>query len=60
MRAGPQGGVCMSPIQTATRGQQGQVRPYPPADVFLAQSKDVSREIVVDWQLPSDVENRRR
>ncbi len=49
----------MSPIQTATREQKGQVRPYPPADVFLAQSKDVSREIVVDWQLPSDMENRR-
>ena len=49
----------MSPIQTATPEQKGQVRPYPPAEVFLARSTDVSREIVVDWQLPSDLENRR-
>ena len=49
----------MSPIQTAIREKSGQVRPYPPADVFLVPSKDLLREIVVDWQLPSDMENRR-
>ena len=49
----------MSPIQTAIREKSGQARPYPPADVFLVPSKDLLREIVVDWQLPSDMENRR-
>ncbi len=49
----------MTPIQTAIGEKSGQVRRYPPADVFLVPSKDVSREIVVDWQLPSDSDNRR-
>jgi len=49
----------MTPIQTATREQDGRVRPYPPADVVFAVPKDVVREIVVDWQLPSDTDNRR-
>ncbi len=49
----------MSPVQTATREQSGEVGLYHPADVFLAPPRDVPREIVVDWQLPSDMENRR-
>ncbi len=49
----------MAPIQTATREQGGAIRPYPPADRLLAPPKDDTwREIVVDWQLPSDNENR--
>ncbi len=57
-RAGPEG-VCMSPILTATRESSAPVRRYPPADVLLAPPKDdVLREIVVDWQLPSDTERR--
>ncbi|HEX2046566.1 MAG TPA: hypothetical protein VHF27_02300 [Acidimicrobiales bacterium] len=49
----------MSPIQTATRETTALVRPYQPAAVLLAPPKDDTwREIVVDWQLPSDVENR--
>ncbi len=51
----------MSPIQTATREQGGPVRAYPPPDLPFAAPlmDDTWREIVVDWQLPSEVENRR-
>ena len=53
-------GWSMSPIQTAAREPTGGVRPYPPADVLFAPPEDLAREIVVDWQLPSDMEKRRR
>ncbi len=49
----------MTPVQTAMREQSGRARPYPPADLLLAPPKDVLREIVVDWQLPTDQDNRR-
>jgi hypothetical protein len=44
----------MSPVSTVTREQSG-VRtapkpPYPPRDVLLR----LAKEIVVDWQLPSE------
>jgi hypothetical protein len=54
----------LSPIQIATRDQPVDRRParrsYAPADVLFTLPNDVMSEIVVDWQLPSDKENRRR
>jgi hypothetical protein len=54
----------MSPVQTATREKRGEraalIRPYAPADFLLAPPKDILREIVVDWQLPADMEQERR
>ena len=48
----------------ATRDQPVDRRParspYAPADVLFALPTDVMSEIVVDWQLPSDKDNRRR
>ena len=50
----------MSPIQTGIREKSPSVRAYPPADVPFSPPKDDTwREIVVDWQLPSDAQNRR-
>ena len=49
----------MTPVQTAIREQSGRVRPYSAADALLAPLKDVLREIVVDWQLPTDQDSRR-
>jgi len=47
----------MSPVTTATREQSG-VRvvplPYPTADLLVR----LAKEIVVDWQLPSDMERK--
>jgi hypothetical protein len=47
----------MSPASTVTREQSG-VRtpkpPYPPRDVLLR----LAREIVVDWQLPSESDRK--
>ncbi len=49
----------MSPIQMATREKSAPVRHLPPADLLLAPPKeDTWREIVVDWQLPSETESR--
>jgi hypothetical protein len=49
----------MSPVSTASRDQNGvQVMPLPPpyptADLLL----QLSKEIVVDWQMPSDLERK--
>ena len=49
----------MSPVSTARRDQSGvQVMPpplpYPTADLLL----QLSKEIVVDWQMPSDLERK--
>jgi hypothetical protein len=46
----------MSPVSTATREQPGDQGPlplpYPTADPL----SQLAREIVVDWQLPSDLQ----
>ncbi len=49
----------MSPMTTAMRDQNGdrsvpRPLPYPTADLLVS----LSREIVVDWQLPSDSDRR--
>lgn len=49
----------MSPASTASREQVGtpvlpRPLPYPAADLLLP----LSKEIVVDWQLPADAERR--
>ena len=49
----------MSPLTTATWDQNGDRNvprplPYPTADLLVS----LSREIVVDWQLPSDSDRR--
>lgn len=49
----------MSPPQTATRGlfddrAVERPLPYPTADLLL----QLSKEIVVDWQMPSDLERK--
>ena len=55
----------MSPASTARRTQSGvplvprplpypTERPYPTADLLLL----LSKEIVVDWQMPSDLERK--
>jgi hypothetical protein len=55
----------MSPASTARREKSGVPlqpsplpypgeRPYPTADLLL----QLSKEIVVDWQLPSDLEHK--
>ena len=51
-------GYAMSPVPTATQARRvaqtvPQV-PYPPADLVLR----LGKEIVVDWQLPSDMERK--
>lgn len=47
----------MSPVPTATR-VQNEIRPvplpYPTADLLVR----LAKEIVVDWQLPSDLERK--
>ena len=48
----------------ATREIRVDQRPFPsgivPADVVFTLPDDVTSEIVVDWQLPSDGDNRPR
>jgi hypothetical protein len=49
----------MSPATTATRDQNGDHSvplqlPYPTTELLLS----LSREIVVDWQLPSDPDRK--
>ena len=49
----------MSPASTATKDQGGipvmpRPLPYPTADLLL----QLSKEIVVDWQMPSDLERK--
>ena len=49
----------MSPVSTARRDQGGvpvvpYPLPYPTADLLL----QLSKEIVVDWQMPSDLERK--
>lgn len=49
----------MSPVSTARRDQNGvhgvpPPLPYPTADLLL----QLSKEIVVDWQMPSDLERK--
>jgi hypothetical protein len=49
----------MSPVPTATKDQFGdravpRPLPYPTADLLL----QLSKEIVVDWQMPSDLERK--
>jgi hypothetical protein len=49
----------MSPVSTAKRDQSGAPltpppSPYPTADLLL----QLSKEIVVDWQMPSDLERK--
>ena len=49
----------MSPASTASRDQGGDRAialplPYPTADLLL----QLSKEIVVDWQLPADQQHR--
>ena len=49
----------MSPVSTAIRDQRGapvmpRPLPYPTADLL----RQLSKEIVVDWQMPSDVERK--
>ncbi|HWI03616.1 MAG TPA: hypothetical protein VNT52_07295 [Acidimicrobiales bacterium] len=53
----PHRGYVMSPVSTATKDQTGvavlpRPLPYPTADLLLP----LSKEIVVDWQLPLDGE----
>ena len=49
-------GYAMSPVPAADQAQRTDRKvppaPYPAADLFLAFAK----EMVVDWQLPSDME----
>ncbi len=49
----------MSPVPTATPEQSGSrtitLVPYPAADLLLS----LAKEIVVDWQMPSDAEQKR-
>ena len=49
----------MSPVSTATRDEYGapavpRPLPYPTADLLL----QLSKEIVVDWQMPTDLERK--
>ena len=48
----------MSPIPTATREQggvgTGPVVPYPSMELL----RELAKEIVVDWQLPADMERK--
>ena len=48
----------MTPIPMATRdqsvGKPLPVSPFPPMDVL----RELAKEIVVDWQLPSDMERK--
>jgi len=48
----------MSPVPTAIRKQASQrplsVQPFPSPDLFLS----LAKEMVVDWQLPTDVERK--
>ena len=50
----------MSPVRTATREhsgeRRGRVRGHPPADALFIPETDALREIVVDWQMPSDAD----
>ena len=53
-------GCAMSPVPTVTRDQFGyralpRPLPYPTADRLL----QLSKEIVVDWQMPSDLEHKK-
>lgn len=54
----PARGYAMSPVPTATREQgdrrPGPVLPYPSIDVL----RQLAKEIVVDWQLPADMERK--
>ena len=48
----------MSPVPTAIRKQDSHrsvsVQPFPSPDLFLS----LAKEMVVDWQLPTDVERK--
>ena len=50
----------MTPVRTAIREHRGERhlpgRRYTPADLVFAPEKDAFREIVVDWQMPSDAD----
>ena len=52
-------GYAMSPASTAIRDQSGapvlpRPMPYPSADLL----RQLSKEIVVDWQMPTDLERK--
>ena len=57
-------GCAMSPVQTATREMRGEraasTRPCEPVGSLVAPINDLFREIVVDWQLPAEMEQERR
>jgi hypothetical protein len=48
----------MSPVPVATQEQSGeraaQIQPFPHIDVL----REMAKEIVVDWQLPVDMERK--
>ena len=54
----------MSPVQTATREKRREsvasIRPCEPVGSLVAPMTDILREIVVDWQLPAEMEQERR
>jgi hypothetical protein len=56
-------GCALYPIHSSTRDQpvdrSVRLPRYAPVDALFAMPKDAAMEIVVDWQLPSDTENRR-
>ena len=48
----------MSPVPMATRepsgGRSASILPFPPMEVL----RELAKEIVVDWQLPPDMERK--
>ena len=54
----------MSPVQTATREKRRErvasPRPCEPVGPLVAPISEIFREIVVDWQLPAEMEQERR